>query len=110
MAACSAGVAEAVPTSFLLLKVSRPSRASVSRLPQRRDRVPVRCGLSIHTARRVKTAQEAARGGRGALVLVLTAVLDLHSRTKGTSGLPSAAWESRPGFARGKNALKEVLA
>jgi hypothetical protein len=47
----------------------------VSRLPQRRDRVPFRCGLRADRAQRVKAAQEAARSGRGALVLALTAVL-----------------------------------
>jgi hypothetical protein len=108
VAACSAGVAQSVPTSFLL-KVSSPPDAPVSRLPQRRDRVPFRCGLSRPTAQRVKTAQEGTRGGRGALVLVLTAVLDLDSRTGGTRGRTRVAWESRPALARSKDALREVV-
>ena len=108
--ACSAGVAQSVPTSLFLPTVSSPVDAPVSRLPQRRDRVPSRCGLSLPTAQRVKTAQEGVRGGRGALVLVLTAVLDLDSRTGGTSGLPTGATEeNRAGFARSKRALQEVF-
>jgi hypothetical protein len=57
MVAQSAGVAESVPPCLHLPDVSSSPRALVSRLPQRRDRVPSRCGLSIPKARRVKTAQ-----------------------------------------------------
>ncbi|HLZ63781.1 MAG TPA: hypothetical protein VKR06_43180 [Ktedonosporobacter sp.] len=56
----SAGVAEAVPTFILLPDVSSPLCVPVSRLPQRRDRVPFRCGPRVRRAQRVK----AARGGR----------------------------------------------
>ena len=108
--ACSAGAAETVPTSFLL-KVSSPPGAPVSRLPQRRDRVPVRCGLRLPTAQRVKTAQEVAGESGGALVLVLTAVLSLDSRTGGMSSLPtSTSEETTAGFARSKHVPQEVFA
>lgn len=61
----SAGAAKSVPRSLLLLNVSVLLCISVSRLPQRRDRVPSRCGLRAKAARRVKAAQE-GRGAEGA--------------------------------------------
>jgi hypothetical protein len=67
----SAGVAESVPPFLFLPDVSSSRRTPVSRLPQRRDRVPFRCGLRVHRARRVKAAQEVVWRGRGALVLAL---------------------------------------
>ena len=92
MVAQSAGAAEAVPMSPFLPDVNSPPCALVSRLPQRRDRVPSRCGLGRHTAQRVKAAREVAGSGRGALVLALTAVLDSGRRTGGTSLLTRARW------------------
>src|SRR5260221_12520671 len=44
LVALSAGAAEAVPTFFSLPDVSRPRVVLVSRLPQRRDRVPSGAG------------------------------------------------------------------
>jgi len=76
MAAQPAGVAQSVPPFLFLPDVSRSPRSPVSRLPQRRDRVPSRCGLRVHRARRVKAAQVGERAWEGALVLALTAVLD----------------------------------
>ena len=63
----SAGAAKAVPTFILLPDVSDPLCVPVSRLPQRRDRVPSRCGLPLHRAWCVKAAQEGMWGGEGAL-------------------------------------------
>src|SRR6266571_9042143 len=52
---------------------------------------PLRCGLLGNRARRVKAAQEAGYGSRGALVgakrRALTAVLHLGSRTEAASEL-----------------------
>jgi hypothetical protein len=59
MVTLSAGAAKTVPTSSFLPDVNRSPCALVSRLPQRRDRVPSRCGPGRDTAQRVK----AARGG-----------------------------------------------
>jgi hypothetical protein len=83
------------PPFHLLLDVSSPPPAPVSRLPQRRDRVPSRCGPSVHTARRVKAAQEVVGGGGGALALALTAVLDSGPRTGGKRTLTSAVSQSQ---------------
>jgi hypothetical protein len=69
---------------MLLPDVSDLLCIPVSRLPQRRDRVPSRCGLRAQRTRGVKAAQEVVGSGRGALVLALTSVLDLQSRTGGT--------------------------
>jgi len=57
MVAQSAGVAESVPRFLFLPDVSGSPRSPVSRLPQRRDRVPFRCGPRAPRARRVKAAQ-----------------------------------------------------
>src|SRR5215470_10932092 len=85
MVALSAGAAEAVPTFFSLPDVShserragRPSAAA----PRPR---PLRCGLLSTRARRVKAAQEEGLVSGGALVLALTAVLSLRSRTEAAS-------------------------
>jgi hypothetical protein len=109
MVAQSAGVAESVPTSFLLTDVSSSPCVPVSRLPQHRDRVPFRCGLSIHTAQRVKAAQVVMRSGGGALALALTAVLDSESRTGGKRILTNTAYERMPVHARRNNTLREDL-
>ena len=57
MVARSAGAAESVPLRCHLPDVRSDLRALVSRLPQRRDRVPSRCGLLVPKAQRVKAAQ-----------------------------------------------------
>jgi len=80
--ALPAGAAEAVPTSFLLPDVSLPRcHACQPSAAAPRPR-PLRCGLQVHRAQRVKAAQEAGLKSGGALVLALTAVLRLGSRTE----------------------------
>ena len=75
MVALAAGVAEAVPTSFLPADVNRSSCRSLhacqpsAAAPRPR---PLRCGLLMHTAQRVKAALEDGPLGEGALVLALT--------------------------------------
>ncbi len=88
----SAGVAESVPTSSSLPDVSCPRcRACQPSAAAPRPR-PLRCGLPIKRARRVKAAQVDELKGGGALALALTAVLGLSIRTeagrkKGSKGL-----------------------
>jgi hypothetical protein len=48
----SAGVAKSVPTSPFLPTVSHPQGVPVSRLPQRRDRVPSGAGQASRTTPR----------------------------------------------------------
>ena len=80
--ALPAGAAEAVPTSFLLPDVSLPRcHACQPSAAAPRPR-PLRCGLTFQRARRVKAAQEVGLKSGGALVLALTAVLRLGSRTE----------------------------
>ncbi len=66
--ALPAGVAEAVPTSFLLPNVSVPCCHTCQPSAAAPRPRPLRCGLSFYQAHRVKVAQEAGQGGAGALV------------------------------------------
>jgi hypothetical protein len=82
--ALSAGVAQAVPGFFLLPDVSCPHycmsavcRSAATASP------PVRA--ADHRAQLVKAAQEEGLKSGGALVLALTAVLHLGSRTEAAS-------------------------
>ena len=72
--------AEALPLSCCL--------SNVCRRPPPRSRLPVR--VAVSTPRQVKAAQEAERSGAGALVLALTGVAHLSSRTGGSYPLLSA--------------------
>src|SRR6266700_6581626 len=56
--------------------------SNVCRRPPPRSRLPVR--VAVSTPRQVKAAQEAERSGAGALVLALTGVAHLSSRTGGS--------------------------
>jgi hypothetical protein len=91
---CSNGVAQTVPETFLPPTVQRlsPSPACLSnvcRRPLPRSRLPVRVAAS--PPRQVKAAQEAGRSGAGALVLALTGVAHLSSRTGGSYPLLGAS-------------------
>jgi hypothetical protein len=83
--ALPAGVAEAVPTSFLLPDVSLPCYHTCQPSAAAPRPRPLRCGLQVHRARRVKAAQEGRLKSGGALALALTAVLRLGSRTEAAS-------------------------
>ena len=83
--ALPAGAAEAVPTSFLLPNVSLPRCPACQPSAAAPRPRPLRCGLTLHRARRVKAAQEAGLESGGALALALTAVLHLGSRTEAAS-------------------------
>jgi hypothetical protein len=90
--ALSAGVAEAVPTSFLLPDVSLPCCLACQPSAAAPRPRPLRCGLLMHTARRVKAAQEDGSSGGGALVLALTRCATLGqphggSIVKGSKGV-----------------------
>jgi hypothetical protein len=90
---CSNGVAQTVPEAFLPPTVQRlsPSPACLSnvcRSPPPRSRLPVRVAAS--PPRQVKAAQEVGKPGAGALVLALTGVADLSSRTGGSYPLLGA--------------------
>ncbi|SRR5579884_170356 len=72
------------PRSVLSADLESSCWAPVQRLPQPtpRPRLPVR--VASHRAWLVKAAQEDGEGGAGALVLALTAMLDLGNRTGGS--------------------------
>ena len=89
---CSNGVAQTVPELFLPPTVQKFSPvlrlSNVCRRPLPRSRLPVRVAPS--TPRQVKAAQEEVGWGEGALVLALTGVAYLSSRTGGSYPLLGA--------------------
>ena len=72
--------AETLPVFYCL--------SNVCRRPPPRSRLPVR--VAVARPRQVKAAQEAGRSGAGALVLALTGVAHLSSRTGGSYPLLDA--------------------
>ena len=72
--------AETLPVFYCL--------SNVCRRPPPRSRLPVR--VAVARPRQVKAAQEAGRSGAGALVLALTGVAHLSSRTGGSYPLLGA--------------------